>query len=700
MADFTQLQEDHSILSETPVASRAKGAEALAQGFGALATGAMQGAVTIQKEHSQAMLMQSSSQANEIMTNAQLDMMKNPMQASSIAEKADSLLQDSGNVPMGSRDRSRFNYLNTIKRDKLRLQAGTIDARQNKLVSQAGYISSNTSLGAEYLNLLNVGDHKSSEIIRNNLMENGKNAVMSGLITPAAFQKNMMALDAMTEKSLAIHNHAGSGEATAAQYNSAINNPLENQGLNAQKMVPNAGTQALHYARIEAMSNEEADYQIYKGNASDPRVQATLMNQKNNKLYESFSKIDGTSDAMGVINSNVPFTHVSQKLTELNSNSDLSPREKAEFHVLNNYIKDLKQDFWKTQSNTALGFEATNKWIQDSAAALSSGGSVDEQHAAVQAADQAHMDSGIAMAETQHMSLELTNPIHKDIVNDAKTSFNMGADPSMLIDKMKYLKGNQRPYLAKQFDNKKQMGVGLAIANGLDNNGSTEFQKNMILANQSGIDYQSLNVKEDGTPKTIDSNIRLLIQSAIPDALSSLSVQKNGKDLVDGTVESGVNYIKYMAIKNNDFQLKHINDYVKDYKNEMGKSYDMATGYNYRFNRSQLNLPNREYETLSNGVINSAIKYVRSRNKGWTDEDQQNYVGNSVFNVSLSPFNKVVVSDQVGNIIFSTQYSNQLLAHAKQDKESLSRRFAVVNKQGSLLERIGETLSQQQNFSR
>jgi hypothetical protein len=672
---FTQLQQTQSVIREQQVASKARGSEAMAQAFGQVAQMAMKTSFSLAKEHSQAMFMHAAAQASDIQAQAQIDLIKNPGQADTIQKNAEASIKQAAQSPMNSGDRAKFNYFVSQKQNAIKLQAARTDAHQSLLHNQANYTQSVKTLLSQYSDAMHSQDFKSADILRNNILENGRNAIMSGATSPRAFENVIAGMDKLSSGAQDVMSHLESGEATAAQANAVISNPLAPSNEEASKMIADSGTTVLHNHHVDSMASADLDQAIYANNLHDTRVFSTLLSQSPEKRQSSYEKINGSRMAYGVINSNPPFTHIQQRMVELNSNSNTTIQEKAELHVFNNYIKDLKTNYWRTMSNTSMGFDATNQWIQDSSAATSGSSSQAELQNRLQAADQKYIDSGIAMGEAQHMSTDLINPVIDSIVSAAQTSFLSGGDPAMLIDKMNYVKQNQRPYLAKQLANPTQAAIGRVVANGLGKDQRTDFQRDMILASQAGVDFSALNIKEDGTTKLNDSTLRTYIHSAIPDALSNLASQKNGVDLQGGLMKAGVNYIKYRALKDGDLTLKNIDQYTKDFESEMKKSYDLATGYNYSFNRSQVPLSDGEYETLANGAINDAIKDVRYHNQKWTDSDQLNYVGNTTFTASFSPENKIVVSDQANNIIFSTPYTDSYLNHAKSNHEILKKRF-------------------------
>jgi hypothetical protein len=100
MADFAQLKDAHPVLPDTPIASRAKGSEALAQAFGQVSQDTAQMGAQMAKEHSQAVFMGAAAQSNTIMTDAKIQMLSHPENAAAIQQQSSLALDKTGDVPM------------------------------------------------------------------------------------------------------------------------------------------------------------------------------------------------------------------------------------------------------------------------------------------------------------------------------------------------------------------------------------------------------------------------------------------------------------------------------------------------------------------------------------------------------------------------------------------------------------------------
>jgi len=664
MPEFAQFQEEHPVLPETPVASKAKGQEAMAQAFGQVAQQAAQASINLAKEHSQAMFMHAATQSSDIMNQAQVDMIKNPSQADAIQRSTESSLMKTAQVPMSKGDRSRYDYIINQKKNSLKLQAARTDAHQNLLQNQAAYVTGTGSLMQQYSNSLAYGDFKTAKILHQNILDNGKNAVAAGVTTPLSFENNIKALDLLTEKGKTFYDHVSGGQATAAQANSAVSNPLDPNNMNAGNLTANAGTQVLNNSRLEAMSNDDVNKGIDDNDLSNPRLRAQLMNQKG-QFASSMARIDGASDAYGLINSNPSFAHLQQQQSELQSNQNPSDREKSKFNILNKYMASLKTNYWKTQANTAMGFKATNEWIQDSAAAMSKQGSPEELYSSLQAADQKHMDAGIAMGETQHMDMELINPIHENIVNEAQSSFSEGGNPESLIDKMSYVNERQKSYLAKQLKDPIQSETGYSIAYGMGKGMTQSFQRQLILSQQKGRDYSKMSYHADGDSRVSSAVLGAKISSEMGDILSNISNLPDGQKRAQAFMGMAINFVKYKASSAADLTISHADDYIKEFKNQMSTGYDIQVGSNYSFNRSQHSLTTAEYGMLSHAAINSAFENVRHSDPKMTDDRFLSLIDRMNVSASFASDGSVIVSTAQGNILYSAPYSGSLLNHAK-----------------------------------
>lgn len=682
MPDFAQLKDAHPILPNIPVANRAKGSEALAQAFGQVSQVAAQTASQIDKEHSNAMLMNSASQSNSIMTDAKIQMLKHPENAEEIQKSSSIALDKAGEVPMRATDRSRFNYLNSRSQDSLKLQSASIGAKQSRMKSEVDYMSALPKVYSDYQTSLLTGDEKSSDILYKTITENAKNALMGGVITPAAYENSLKTLEHVHSQASLLHSLIGNKNATASHAQSAGMNVFSNNNLNAARLPSDSGTQILANHHTDNMVKQDINSSIY-GMSIDLHTMNSIMKQTPAAFANTTQVIHGSIQAHGVINANMNSNVIDQNIERLNNKPDLTASETAELHVYNNYMKHLGDDFNGALGQTSEGAKNTQKW-QEERGIANSQSNPSQRAASIRNADNNFMDAQVATATGQHIKSDFVNPVLTHIVDAAKSSMNLDADPNSMIQQMNYLKPRLRPYLAKQMGGGIPSAVGYWTAHGSENNMDEGWKSDMIVANQKGRDFSILNQAPEGgwfnsgKVKMTDPILRNKIIAKMPEMINYVGNQLHGQDRSASMVNSLVNLVKYQAIKHGDYTLDNVDDYIKTASEQGKKAFDISTGAHYVFNKSILPLPDNQLQMLSFASIQSSYKNIedgyKHQSPNMSDAEIQAKSFNLNLTTSITDDRKIVVTNDSGVVYYSAPYSDTLLSHAQTVKNEFFKK--------------------------
>jgi hypothetical protein len=551
------------------------------------------------------------------------------------------------------------------------------------MMNASDYMTALPKTYSDYQNSLVSGDDKASEILYGAITQNAKNALMGGVISPAAYTNTLKTLEHIHQQAALLHSLVGSKSASAASAQSAGMDVFSASNLNAASLPSDTGTQILANHYTDNMVKEDINSAIYNMNFN-PHVMNSIMNQTPQAFANSTEVIRGSMQAHGVINANTKSSFIVHRVEALHNKPDLTVSENAELHVYNNFMKNMNVDFNRTMAQTAEGSKNVQQWQQDKAVAA---GQTDPSQRASYAreADNKFMDAQVATATGQHMKSKFINPVLTNIVNDAKSSMNLDADPSSMIQQMNYLKPRLRSYLAKQMGGGIPSAVGYWVGHGSANEMDNEFKSDMILANQKGREFSILDQKPEdgwfssGKTKITDPVLRNKIIASMPEMIDYAGNQLNGQDRSQSMVNSVVNYVKFQAIKNKDYTFNNIDDYIKTATEQGKKSFDITTGSHYVFNKSILPLTDNQFEILSFTSLQHAreniVSTYKEKNPNISDAEVEAKYSNINLTTSVTDDKKIVVTDDSNVVYYSAPYSDTLLGSAQAQRNTIIKKF-------------------------
>ena len=165
------------------------------------------------------------------------------------------------------------------------------------------------------------------------------------------------------------------------------------------------------------------------------------------------------------------------------------------------------------------------------------------------------------------------------------------------------------------------------------------------------------------------------------------------QDRATPVFKSLTNYVKYQAIKNNDFDLNHSQEYIDKAISLLGKGFDIKKGDNYIFN--SLPITDKEAKKLANSVIDIAyakhygkmpksnikeelndftpgtkavLDKIKKSFKGADISDEiaykkakQAFLSSNPLTIFNTPDNKIIVQDAKRTIYYSFPFNHGLI---------------------------------------
>jgi hypothetical protein len=667
MPELVQLKGKDPILEGVDVASSAQGKSITADLFGEVSKKAAETAVQMHKEHSNAMLMNATAQSNAVMTDTQIEMLKNPSKANEIIQGAQKDLSTINHVQLSSSDKKTLESLNTMNSDKLRVKAAIADAKQNKLNNTVNFWDAHNQTMDLYSSLLTSGNFDQAKKVRNNVLESSKSAAIEGLITTQAYSNINKSIAGLHHRMQEMHDLFGKDNISAADAHIASMDPYSNNNLNVAELPANHGTQSLSNHYQGQMTKEDVDNDIYNWNIT-PKTQAAIAQQTDVQFANTAQKILGSRIAHGTLNSNPSYTDISNKVNLLENKPNLNSKEQAELKVYHDYMKELNAGgFWDVLGRSTLGAQAVNEWNSEKTTAdnytsysLTAEGQAAEKEKMSMEADNNFIDKGVSISESSHMDPRIVRPIPREIANQVQSAFNIDSDPSTAISTISRLKPRNRGYLSNQMKTPVQKQIIESVGLGYDNNMSPEFSQSLINANKDKMDYSALKVED----KTSDATVRSQIANNLSDVVDYFSSMGGTESAqrINAFVDGGLNYVKYRALQNGDFTIDNLDKYVNEFSQEMGNAYNMSSRRFGTFNLSQLPMSNSQQDTLQNYVYAEAQKNFMGTHKG--DMNYEANLSKLDINVFVDNTNHIRAVDDSGNNLFYEPYSEMLMSRA------------------------------------
>lgn len=677
--ELPQFKDSEPTITPQSVNSGASGFEAFARTLGSIADESAKKVAEIEEEASQGQLLQQQGMMSDLESNTKIQILQNPGQAVQIAEKAAYTAQTiKQSATLNKADRTKFNYLadNSMRDIKFNALKSSIDMN-NEQVKYTTLSTFNTTLNQIRENLYT--DPKAAGILIDAQYKMLPGLVASGSLT--AHEASM--LHKHIEEEIGRAQARGSlyrdGNATAAHLNAIesyhpIQAPFSNASL---PMDAATNYQAMSYLNHMSVADIKS---TIAGGASLPATAMMFIKSDEEAIALQHYKM-GAAQANGKIQAGQPWQELKKEADLYNSKyAKLSTEQEGYRDRLNNHITGIEKgnQYASYIANTPDGAKASLDFNRQNA--------VIDQHVYTGSDEQVAQQKNAAKLQNLNQYISRLNAIgvgidipdqYRNAVPSQYTApiaaaFTFGSDPSTAINMIAAFDKNNRPYVANAMpDPRKQLTVyevgqmlGKADAGFL-----TSFWKSQ----QDGIDYKGLQTDKTGMS---DSKIKDAVVNKLSDMNGYLARLPNGTQLVSASSDKAVRYVKYQALSHNDPTFSHIDDYISEYSNNIGRAYDVQSSFNYQIDKNVIPLERPQMAILSAHALSETYKSM----EGYMNhEEVMEYISRNQPYVISTQTGRLVVVDQFGRAIadknghaaFDHFYSEGLLQKAQHDSEAV-----------------------------
>lgn len=682
MADkIPQFEDSQPIISPTKVNSSASGYDAMARTLGAISQKAGETAEGIAADESQSMYVNSVANAEQVKTKAQELMLEHPDMTQKIASSAQTQLDSiKTGAYVNQGDRNKLTSYLSETNDDIQLKAVENQVKQGQLGAALTHYENFPDFMKAYSNAA-ATNHDQAETLRTSMLNNLRNLVATGALTPEQAGTEVKAMSAVTDGASRLHQWTGDSDMTAQDYHTANASPLnDNKSDPGAPIEGNTKWLVDYYSGDKSMQGVLAD--INKRMMPSPEAIMSLTPAQNAQALET---MHGAMVADGLINSAQPFPAIEKAYQQLNERGrTLSYQEQGTRNALGTYIKDLKNgDYLSVMSETPAGNAVMERFNQRNAAIQNLSVSDDRKSQLMMQNQNSMVNDSVAYGQAHHIPAEYIQPIPASDVAIVKNAFNLGSDPATLLTTLgKYSKQNQA-YVAQAMKDPKQAMVVQAVS--LANNTSNQDKVDFIAANQTGRVY----LNKDFKGAIHDNTLMNQIAANLSPQMRLLQANHDTQDaptLQNAMLDNTLNYSKFLAQKNNDMTMANWKDYVSKASTIYNDAYQQRSGTNWIVNDSQLpaNLSDGQLDTLAAYAVDEGNNYLKN---GRSDSEYQQQNSKNPLKMIITGSGDVQAVDGSGRVAFTSPFSTNMMALAEKRKKErdLERQKQVKENMHSLM---------------
>jgi hypothetical protein len=283
-----------------------------------------------------------------------------------------------------------------------------------------------------------------------------------------------------------------------------------------------------------------------------------------------------------------------------------------------------------------------------------------------------------SLGEAMHIPSKFIRSLPQQLINHASQAFEQDGNPQDLINNINSLSSENRVELAKGLKKPEQQEIAYTIGMGSNYSMLPKFKNDVVKAQQPNAFDDKL-IKQSSKKSTTDYDINAYILSEFGRTKDFIGNQPDGANRTAALLKSGVNYVKYQAYQNQDYELKNIKDYMKEYVQQINTAYDVSSNFSITYNKKQNpNYTESDMSHVSNYMRLEAEKTLKENGR---DVDVFKAKGN--LNVSILPNNIAVVTDDFGAVLARHPLNNDLIALSykehKVSEEKLNKEIKRFN---------------------
>ncbi|WP_218814189.1 hypothetical protein [Rickettsiella endosymbiont of Dermanyssus gallinae] len=688
---FSQFQDEVPIIRDTPVASRAKGLEAIGQSLGNVSQGLMQTTARLEQEKSSALLLQATSSADQIKSDALLKLKTHPQLASKIAQDTQQQLDNiKNNTPVNAKTKGQLDYLlqSSFQHVSNQAQLTEYDTHQVKLQSQ---------FYTEWPNVLkdlyaSVSDDKVFQQKVDIAHQTVENALLGRIISPqqggVLFKTLSHTLDSLHE----LHQLQQNSDARSSHLQIALASPFaQNIDKSNTPIAQDTRFLQMHYDNDLTLQGIKSD--LVKSHAINPLA---WMKLTPNHLNEVVLFSQGVQKAQGLFNNGENWQLLKQRYDQLSTKEGLlTQSEKGERAALQHLVNGFTSgDYAQIIQQTPQGQAIFKDYAQNY-------NGVDPK-----AAYNDYISRSVQLGHAMHIDNHFIQPIPNDLKMQAQSSFMQGADPDGLLQVLEHHDPQNKVYVAASLQKPLQQEVAYTVGE-LQGNTDPAFLRQLILANQTGQDFSAISIANAKNSNVSDKSLKNLVVAKLNETNSDIFNyidQSGDPSRTLSIVNMATNYVKYQGLVHNDLALKNVYEYLQNFNDHFYKAYQVTSGADYSFNLNALNLTPGEAGRLAEHVrdeayqalgfhitpINTPIRETplekaqdiamdsaglpttQAFKEGWAD--MKNHIS-EFFNLDRNPITitntpdgLIIATDAAGHVIYSQPFTDSLVAYAHKEQ--------------------------------
>lgn len=698
--ELTQDKDAYPIINPPSPKSTAKGSMEIAQVLGNIADRAAQKSADYASEASKTNLLQTKSMLDDISDKSRLEMARSPEHSIAIAQNAE---QTAERIKANAR-------LNREDKVNLDLAAHNV-TRELSFKAQEKQIAI-TNESAKYATL--SAFNSTLQDINNSLFTNPEAAektieaqyqslagqVRSGILTAVEAANLHKQLEHEVDRAAIILEGYKNENLTASHVN-ALHAASPNPQPFSNANLPMTHDTMFHAdSHLTHLSTQDIKSKWATGEYVPPQQLAGV------KTTESLQSLlvykAGAAQASGDIFSGVSWPELKKRLDVLKKSDRLSTEQSGYKDRLNNYIVGIENgnQYSNYISQTPAGSRAYLDFSNQNAVIAKHAYFGDEASVEKQRHDAyiENLNGLVSKIDSVGIGADVPdqyrNPIPAQYVQPVVDAFKAGANPAQAINNIAIFNPKNRASLANSIPNPRQAltvyETGQLLSKGADQGFLSDFwhsqQDSMptdAKRSTSGSVRSQFLELNDKQGKSINT-IRDTVNSKMAKINQYFSSQANNRVLLNASTEKAVRYVQYMAEKNGDATLSHMDDYVDTYVNNMQKSYDVATSYNYMLDRNIIPIDDAQMGLLSKHAINSVEtklhEYMNDAQvKDYMSKNQLRLVNTTLGRIEVVNGAGQLIPDKDGHAAYSELYNAGILNHAEhaqakeeEGKQSLS----------------------------
>lgn len=664
MAEIPQLNETQPVLNQQSVSSTATSHEAFAQVLGNIAGEAGHKAEQIAEDQSQSMYINSVANIEQLKTSAQMQMLEHPDQASKVS---DTMLQASDMVKQAAfvndKDRTRLNAYISGAVDDVALAATKTNVHQTQLMAAYTHYANWPSQLKAYEDAL-MKDPDKADQLKDGMISSLKSLVSIGALTPHEAGASIKTISDKIDVQQQYIRDMGNPNFSARDYhtNTSSLHPKSPQEMANAPIDENTGWLTNHYTNDRSFQGVLAD--LY--NHTVPNLQTYYGLQPSQREHAALTR-RGVMEADGLINSGTPLPYIQNVYDGLNQKGQvLSYKDQALRTSLGSYLNKLKNgNYLETIQSTPAGASILQNFTSRKFA-------IDNSPISDTDKGKLHLDNlnnmvnqAVSYGYANHMQPSNIQPIPKGIVDNVEAGFQVGNDPSVVLQSIGQFRNENRPWLAQAMKKPEQKVVVNTVALAGDFVKPSDLI-DYVAANQVGRDFTKIN---EGQEKTALSDPKLNgLIATTPAFQDAMTVVRNQYDPIQtqqiqaNMIKTAANYVKYLAQKSGDFTMKNKDTYIQQASNIVSNAYPKMSSTNYIANPRQLNLTPSEMDVLARYAINQGYNFLK---EGVKEEVFMSAVDRNQLKMTLSPTNEIMAVDGNNKVYWHAPFTTTLMGAAR-----------------------------------